>query len=296
MSLQRSLKSLIPEKHSIQPRVEGTYQVVKACFDPRSLEFFNVGVAVQSSNKEHRFIRLLNNFDRLRCLYDSDLDEVELVDFFQDLEYELYRTDFILPESDLNMDYIQLSHSNFAAGESLENIADSFYESLVTLGKTRSSKSSHFGYKYTSTLKREIFSILRERLELKADLVIRESLYHVDIGGVGMDLDIPLLSKHSAGAISSAWYSNPLMVKSSLVDSYLPLMSLMHNSDSFRNFSISILRPGVSSGMKSSSLKKVDAVLKEQIENLTFLGIDVLQGTDHKELGEMTSDYWGKVA
>lgn len=277
-----------------QPRsVRGNCRPIALCLDEDVGEFLNVGVVFSYSNQVE--VRMLDSFERLKCLYDSRFNANDLMHYLQDIEEFIYRSKTDLPdEIDTN---IRLGDPLFAAGEDAESVASEFFDDVVTLARPKGTPRN-LGFRYTSTpkLRDHVFQIMRQKMHLAASAIIQEERFRLRMrSGNTIDVDTPLLSSTAAGSIVSAWYKSPLVVEKNILQASSDLMIVSSNSQ--RTAAISILVPDEKSGMDAAEYRRVNDAVHRQLDRLRQSGIEVIEAHSTDALANETINWWkGRAA
>jgi len=290
-----SAKSLRAQLTSgTQPRsVKGYWQPISLCLDEDAGEFLNVGVVFSYSNQVE--VRMLDSFDRLKCLYDSRFNANDLMHYLQDIEEFIYRSKADLPdEIDTN---IRLGERLFATGDNAEMVVSEFFDDVVTLSRPKGApRNASFRYTSTPKLRDNVFQIMRQKMHIAASAIIQEDRFrlHMRSGNV-IDVDTPLLSASAAGSIVSAWYKSPLVVEKNILQASSDLMIVASNSD--RKASMSILVPDEKSGMDAIEYRRVNDAIHRQLDRLRYSGVEVIEAHSTDALANDTIKWWeGRVA
>ncbi|MBD9671604.1 hypothetical protein IB275_13560 [Pseudomonas sp. PDM21] len=275
------------------PKVAGHWRPISIRLDQDVDEFLNVGVVLSYSGKAE--VRMLDSFDRIKCLYDDRIDNRELQFLLQDIESSLIKAGDNFP--DILSESIKLGPPLFASGETPEEIVDRFFEAAVTLGRPRG-KINDAGFRYRSTpkLKSIIIDKLTETLGMRASEIVQDERYQLKMkSGHVIEIDVPLLSQSASGHIVSAWYKSPLVVDHNLLQASADLNLIRSNTDRQRA-SLSVLVPGDDCGMDIKELSKHRDVLHKQLDRLDKSGIEILQADSEDKLAELTTNWWKNIA
>lgn len=284
------IRQRIREQPRQTPAVEGLWRPISLCIDEDAGEFFNVGVMF--SGKAGQFeVRMMDYFDRLKCLFDNRVDPNDMQRLLVDIEAGLYELHGDVP--DQLGSTIRLGQALYAAGASPADVIDTFFDDVVTLGRPRAHhESSRFRYQSTPKLKVSVLDIMKQRLHMQASRVIQEERHQLKLRtGHHIEVDVPLLSSTSAGSIVSAWYKSPLVVENNLLQASADLNLIRSNSDRSAA-SLSVLIPDAESGLSKSEFNKLDTTTRRQIEKIRATGIEVLEAGDAGALADRTVDWW----
>jgi len=294
MNTQSTLKQLAPKPKKIT-RIEGAIRTISLCLDPATDEFLNVGIMFHDTEYNSLAVQMLDHLERIRCLYDKRIDLAELTYVIEDIERLIYRQNGDVSNGMMGP-YVKFSTPRYAAGKDEQSIITTFFESTVTLARQHDRTKSIFRYKTTPGLRKEIFKQLKLDLGLQADQIIHEDRFPINLNnGQTIDVDIPLIGVSRASGITSAWYSNHLMVSNEILSAYSDI-NLLRQSTGIQQASIAILRPSTSSGMTKKNFLQVDKVIDKQLKRLTATGIEVIQSDSIEALGHQTASWWKSIA
>lgn len=286
-SLRKQLQS------DVQPVCQGQWRAISMRLDEYTDEYLNVGVMFCHAGKVE--VRMLDTFDRVKCLYGDRVDLPSLTHLMLDIEDTVQQSQGDLP-SELS-DTIRLGPQLFASGENAEEVVDDFFNDVVTLGKPTSKKArTSFRYRSNFKVRETVFELMREKMSLEAETIIRQDPYRLRLNNTALiDVDIPLLNAKAAGTIVSAWYKSPLVVENNLLQAASDLLLVYSNSDR-RKAAMSVLMPAPSSGLTNREFQKHDHAAHRQLERLERSGIDILKATASDELADLTIGWWQNVA
>lgn len=287
MNVARNLRERLTAKQA-RPAISGTWRPISLCLDDTACEFLNVGVMFTHGG--HVEVRMLDTFDRLKCLYDSRIDERTLEHLLVDIEATLVakRGDV----GDQLSDTIRLGQPLPAAGESAEAIVDEFFADVVTLARPHQGReASRFRYCSSSKLRHTLLALMTERLGIQASRVIQERPYRLHMKtGHTIDVDVPLLSEQAVGSVVSAWYKSPLVVENNILQAHSDL-SLV-TSQTQRRASLSVLLPGKDCGLSAKEHARVSEKATEKLQRLQHAGVAVLRDDTTVGLTEQTIEWW----
>lgn len=276
--------------------VSGRWQTISLCLDEDAREYFNVGVLFSHSGGVE--VRMLDHFERLRCLFDSRVDPNDLARALSDIEatvFKLTQKGITVP-SELG-ESVRLTSPLYAAGDSPEAVVDEFYSDVVTLGRPKRSRDYVFRYHSTPKLRQTVFDHMREKMQLQASRIIQEERFRLKLrSGHSIDIDIPLLSSNASGTVISAWYKSPLVVENALLQASSDINLIRSNSEHHREAAISVLMPGEGSGLSKAELNKLDAVTHKQLDRFRLAGIEVIESDTTLGLADLTVNWWREHA
>lgn len=271
----------------------GQWRAISMRLDDYTDEFLNVGVMFRYGNSVE--VRMLDSFDRVKCLYAGLVDVDNLSHVLMDVEDAIRYSKGELPDE--LSDSIRLSPSLFANGADPEMIVQEFYDDVVTLGRpTDSRKRSSFRYQSNLKVREHVFAIMRERMELDAERIIVSEPYRCKLSNNAIiDVDIPLLSKAAAGTIVSGWYKSPLVVENNLLQAASDLLLVVSNTERRRS-SMSVLLPGPQCGMSLRELDRHRYSVRKQLDRFRRSGIDIIEAHNNDDLAKGTIDWWRQSA
>lgn len=278
---------------SRRPAVQGQWRPISACLDEDTGEFLNVGVMFQHGGKVE--VRMLDSFDRVKCLYSNRINRDELEHLMQDIEETIRQSHWDLPDHISST--IRLGQPLYASGPDAESVVDEYFFDVVTLGKpTGRVRNQNFRYRSTQKVRDTLFEIMREKMALGADRIIQTAPYRLKLNNSAIiDVDVPLLSATAAGAVVSAWYKSPLVVENNLLQAASDLLLVSSNSERNKS-SLSVLVPPADSGMSTSEYNKQRDMTNRHLDRFQQSGIEVIEAVSTDVLANKTIDWWGQVA
>lgn len=269
--------------------VSGHWRSIQLCLDEDTGEFFNVGVLFAHGGRVE--VRMLDTFDRLKCLFDTRINSSDLARVLHDIEAAVIQLGPELP--DTLGDSIRLGPAFYAAGANAEAVVDEFFADVVTLGRPRRAREIAFRYQSTSKLRNTLFDLMRERMQLQASRIIREDRrYRLRLRtGHEIEMDVPLMSGSAAGTVVSGWYKSPLVVENSLLQASADLNLIRSNSHRAET-ALSVLVPGRESGLTHTEFNKLNTATRRQLDRIQKTGIAVLEAGSTPELADLTIQWW----
>lgn len=188
--------------------VTGKWCVVRACMDMAAQEWLNVGVVFRQSDGSHH-VRLINNMDGLRCLYDADT--AENLRFLLDQAEHALEIQAPLPDG-WN---IALGPERFVQGASAQAVLSDLFTRLVPLGKhqlaDRADREDH--QHATMNVRKTVRQLLASHLQLAKNATPefwRREPYAVRRDGAEVQMDVQIMATDRGlnlhGAVASAWY------------------------------------------------------------------------------------------
>ncbi|SJN14852.1 hypothetical protein CZ787_17220 [Halomonas citrativorans] len=288
MNLAARLKETLTAEES--PTVSGNWRPISMCLDDTACEFLNVGVVF--AHGSHVEVRMLDSFERLKCLYDTRINQSHLQHLLMDIEACLISTKGDLP--DCLSDTIRLGPSLFAQGEDAESIVDAFFEDVVTLARPRKNQApSQFRYRSSSKVCTSVIELMKERLGFSASRVIQDQPLRLPLSnGKTIDVEVPLLSSSAVGSVISAWYKSPMVVENNILQAGADLSLVASNSQ--RQAAMSVLIPNDKSGLTIKEREQVEKAIYRRLERFERSGITVLRDDSTAGLAEQTTQWWSK--
>lgn len=274
--------------------VKGHWRAISACLDEDAGEFLNVGVMFSFGDGKVE-VRMLDTFDRIKCLYDKRIDHNDLAHLLHDIEATILEVGAELP-GELS-DTIRLGPALFASGESAEAVVDEFYADVVTLGRPHAKQTSvEFRYRSTPKVRTTVFEIMQEKMRLDASRIIQKGRYELQMeSGHRIEVDVPLLGNTAAGAVVSAWYKSPLVVENNLLQASSDLLLVASNSPR-KKTALSVLVPDKESGLASREFSRLHDATYRQLDRLSKSGIEIIEASAVDDLANRTIEWWRQVA
>ena len=293
MSIQDSLAQKIPQ--GVTNQVTGQWQAIRLCPDIAADEWLNVGVFFQASTGS-RYVKMLDNFERLQCLYDKELSEHDLYVMFEHMEETLTRYGV----EALNNSFAPHSHVNnllYAAGDSVESILDGFYKTVVTLGKPRTKKHiERFSYVSNTKLRTAIFDKMLNRMPMLAEATIQYNPFTVHIDKERyIDTHISLVGPKALGHVASAYHKSSVVIENHIMQAVSELTIARNYSDR-KTATLSILTPGEASGLTLKEFNKIQDVVYKHLSTADALGIEIILDHTTDEVAKKTADRWIELA
>lgn len=268
-------------------RVTGQWRAIQMCLDQDSGEYLNVGVVFAHAGSVE--VRMLDTFDRVKCLYGSRIDLKSLTHYLHDIEEYIFSSRADLPT--VISENVRLGPELYASGVSAEAVAEQFFGDVVTLGRPKNALLvDTFRYTSTPKLRDSIFQIMRQKMDLSASAIIKEERYRLLLKNGTLDVDVPLLSSTAVGSVVSVWYKSPVVAEKNILQAFSDL-TLVSNSTN-RAAALSILVPNDKSGMDKLEFKRVSDVIEKQLNRLERSGIAVIKAPSTDELAIKTIDWW----
>lgn len=233
---------------------------------------------------------MLDTFDRIKCLFDTRVNQDDLARLLDDIESTIYHIGPNLPD-DLG-DTIRLGPPLYTAGSSAETVVDEFFADVVTLGRPRPGAHEYtFRYQSMPRIRSNVFDLMKERMHMQASRIIQEERFMLSLrSGHKIEMDIPLLSSSAAGTVVSGWYKSPLVVENNLLQASADLNLIRSNSD--RVAAVSVLVPDKNSGLSTKEFDKLSSATQRQLDRIRLTGIEVLDAATTAELADKTIGWW----
>lgn len=287
MTVASRIRAKLSEPQS-PPTVAGKWRSISLCLDEDAGEFFNVGVLFEHHAGVE--VRMLDNFDRVKCLFDTRVDPNDLARLLLDIESTIIHLGHQLPD-ELGST-IRLGQPLYASGDSAEDVVDEFFTDTVTLARPRPGAREYaFRYQSTPKIRQTMFDLMKERMHMQASRIIQDDRFELKLRtGHRIELDVPLLSSSASGTIVSAWYKSPLVVENNLLQASADLNLIRSNSD--RVAALSVLVPGKESGLSAAEYNKLTSTTQRQLDRIRLSGIEVLEAGSTPELADQTITWW----
>lgn len=287
-SLSRLRTQLLSQEGS---RIKGQWQAIKMCFDEDASEFLNVGVLFKHSSGVE--VRMLDSFDRLKCLFGSRLDTRSVSHTLIDLEDTIHHHHGDFPGQEINS-LVHLSAPLFAAGDSPEAVVDEFFSDIVTLGMSTARPAKNFRYFSSQKALSNVLDVMRQKMPLDADKIILSEPYLLKLRGSGnrLSVKIPLLSNNAAGSVVSVWYKDHVVVENTLLQAASDLHLISSNVDTIEHKAVSILMPGKDCGMSTKEFDKHYSATQKQVDRMQHSGIEVISAHSTDELANESIAWW----
>lgn len=287
-----TIATRIRQKISEQPQhelVSGHWRSISLCMDEDAGEFLNVGVVFSHQGQVE--VRMLDTFDRIKCLFDTRIDPNDLARMLQDIETAIHEIGPDLPRELAST--IRLGEPLYASGITPTAVVDEFFSDVITLGRPRpGAKEYNFRYQSTPKLRQNVFDLMKERMHMQASRIIQADRYALPLRtGHRIEMDIPLLSASASGTIVSAWFKSPLVVENNLLQASADINLIRSNTDRTAA-AISVLVPNKDSGLTQAEFNKLDAATRRQLERIRATGIEVLEASNTPDLADQTVNWW----
>ena len=286
MTLAARLKNTLAADD--RPNITGHWRPISICLDDTACEFLNVGVAFAHGTQVE--VRMLDSFERLKCLYDTSINQDQLQHLLVDIEAFLQNTKGNLPDS--LSDTIRLGPSLFAQGEDPESIVDAFFEDVVTLARPRKHQTrSSFRYQSSGKVCSNVLLRMKQSLGLSASRVIQEESLRLSLSnGRTMDIDVPLLSDAAVGSVVSAWYKSPMVVENNILQAGADLAMVAGHTQ--RQAAMSVLIPNAESGLTIKERSQVEKAAYRKLERFERSGVKILRDDTTAGLADQTIEWW----
>lgn len=262
-----------PNTPEHEPAVRGQWHNLRWKPNESTGELLNIGVVLRTAEGAH--VKLLESFERLRCLYDGHVadDAKFLVRVVRDA---------VLADAEMPSRSVYLSEPKFAAGASISEILDQLFRATVPLGarKTgdRAQDENAQPAADTTSVRREVLNALRDIAGLDADRIITpERTMQVIEDGRVHQLDIPLQTHSALGTIVSARYAQTKDTELNILraDSDLQIARKVYRQDRLYMY---VVRPDV-----EANADKADKLLEEFSWKFRQIGV-AMKSYTHPEL------------
>lgn len=262
-------------------------------------EQLNVGVGfVDQTGRLHT--RVSDNLSRLSCLYDDRVDLegmqvlVELAaDLFDRGQYEPDMPGTISPQ-------LSFSQPSYAAGASIEEILETFYEQTVSLvpplQEKEDARRSYFrGYTNVAARRNLHQWMAKHHQALARRIFPTNPTFNIrTFGGDAMQehtVDLPLRqSGKLAGSIVSAYCSTEQTAELRLLQSAMTINTAKRHLEKER-IGLFVLRPGGDSGLSRKTLSRFDEMIDENVWQLRDAGVHVGVECSVESLGREVADW-----
>lgn len=208
------LDNLLREK-SYSANIQGEWFTVQWKPDIATSEVLNIGVVIKDRSGEIS-LRMLDNFERVKCLYSEDaLFSAELAcKVAREYILSVKRFDLVIGES------IHIKSNGFFQGLNAETVINRLFDTVVPLARVQNKRAVN---KFSPVDRDGLYTGLKERLKDK--LQLEYSLHcpvnpfiNIDKGGVNHSIFLPFKKTDGIATLASAVYSDPNRVKCNLYD------------------------------------------------------------------------------
>ena len=208
------LDNLLQEKH-LSANIQGEWFTVQWRPDIATSEILNIGVVIRDRAGEIS-LRMLDNFERVKCLYSEDaLFNAELAcKVAREYILSVKRLDIVIGES------IHIKSNGFFQGVNAETVINRLFDTVVTLARVQNKKNLN---KFSPVDRDGLYTGLKERLKEK--LQLEYSLHcpvnpfiNIDREGVNHSIFLPFKKTDGIATLASAVYSDSNRVKCNLYD------------------------------------------------------------------------------
>lgn len=264
-------------------------------------EQFNVGVGfVDQTGRLHT--RLTDNLTRLGCLYDDrvDLEGIQMLvglaaDLFDREQYDPDMPGEVSPQ-------LSFSTPSYAAGSSIEEILDTFYEQTVSLVPPRQekedTKQTYFrGYSNLAARRHLQLWMARHNKELSRRIFPSNTSFKIRAfdGGATQEhtVDLPLHQPGKlAGSIVSAYCSTEQTAELRLLQSAMTINTTKRHLEK-EKIGMFVLRPGQDSGLSRKVLSRFDDMIDANVWQLHDAGVHVGVECSVESLGREIANWAG---
>ncbi|WP_417545696.1 hypothetical protein [Marinobacter sp.] len=260
--------------------IQGNWFTARWQPDMATGEVLNIGVGFVSSEGELS-LRLLNEFSRLECLFDSSNAAFHAELACQVVD-ECMRSN---PQRRGNiLAGVTIEERGFAQGADNESIVDRLYADVVTLGRPKATKGKKKPFVPVS---RDVaYDKVKKRLKLALKMdygkhVPEDPFKEVsDIYG-NEKLYLPFQRDNGVATLTSAAYADPWRVKSQLFEGFRAVETALKNKIS-ENAALFVVMPG--EGLTKETFQSLE---KEFEEFYAFVQRHEIQMESHEDLDEL---------
>lgn len=280
--LEELFENLAPAEN-----VQGSWFTARWQPDLAAGEFLNIGVGFVSSDGEFS-LRLLQDFDRLHCLYDS-----KNIEFHADLACRvvaelLYKDPTRRGQLTAG---ISIQDKGFAQGSDIDSIVDRLFDDVVTLG--RPSIEVERKQPFRAISRENAYSILRNYLKRPLALSFKE---HVrdrpyrkisdDFGDV--ELFLPFERRGGVASLTSAAYSNEWRAKFQLYEGFKDVETALKNQ-LCDHAALFVVLPG--EGLPTETARALESKFDEFYAFVRRHEIRVESNTQLESLGDSIAEW-----
>ena len=274
------------EKAAPKAGIQGTWFIARWQPDIATGETLNIGAGFVS-NEGDLSLKLLNEFNRLECLFDTNNAafhaELACQIVEECLRADPYRRGNLLAG-------ITIDDRGFAQGADSQSIVGRLYSEVVTLGKPRpvKGKKKPFSPVSRDNAYESLRKQLKKSLDLDYELHVPKNPY-IDVSdSFGQEkLYLPFQRENGVATLASAAYADPYRVKSQLYEGFRSVETALKNNVS-EDAALFVVLPGegLSEEAYVSLGKEFDEfyafvqrhdIYMESHEHLIELGDSVLQ-------------------
>ncbi|MBS8267167.1 DUF3037 domain-containing protein [Halomonas litopenaei] len=262
-------------------------------------EQVNVGVGfVDQTGRLHT--RITDNVSRLRCLYDDkiDLEGIQMLvglaaDLFDREQYESDMPGSVSPQ-------LSFSSPSYAAGTSIEEILDTFYEQTVSLvpplQEKEDGKRAYFRGYTNAAARRDLQQWMARNHKVLARYIFPSSptfKIRAFDGGATQEhtVDLPLHQPGKlAGSVVSAYCSTEQTAELRLLQSAMTINTTQRHLEQ-EKLGLFVLRPGEDSGLSRKVLMRFDDMIDANVWQLHDAGVHVGVECSVEALGRKVVDW-----
>lgn len=242
--------------------VKGEWYKVILTPDLHSGDSFNVGIAVKEKNALHS--RFMAHFDRLRCLYGNEIEEHTRF-LLQVLRNHLSDSNSLHTPPSPN---IRFEGPFYASGESVGEILDDLFSTIVPIGRAPESSSQRLESAFRAINNTKARTLVYEQLDhlmgLDSHRIIAESeSLEIQTPQGIRRLDVPLRPLNHYGSIISACYKSKQTIEKYLIKAHLELQTAQRLRPAKGKNGLFILRPSQDMRLTIAEQEALDSVLEE---------------------------------
>jgi hypothetical protein len=251
--------------------VRGSWRNVRWIPNLSTGEVLNIGVVFVTSDGEPH-VRMLNYFDRVKCLYNAKF--ARDAQFLMNVCQEALQAKVELPVSN-----VVLSDPKFASGPSVEDVLANLFATTVPLGLLRDTQIAAARVPVLAESTQTVRSFVLDELkrisgERASRIISSERAMQVHDGERVYHLDIPLQTASALGTIVSARTSKVGEAELTLhrADTDLQIARQVYRRDALYMY---VVRPSM-----DANLEKVDSLLDEFTWKFKRMGVQMRTYSD----------------
>ncbi|CNB67442.1 Uncharacterised protein [Yersinia frederiksenii] len=282
----------ILSEHANKPIVSGEWFTIQWSPDVATGEKLNIGVCFKDSLGT-TFVQTLEYYDRINCLYSSEM--VFHLRLACDLAKEAALTRAAFVSNPFHN--ISFKSNGYAQGESADDVVLSLFTNVVPLAK-KISKGKERAFSHTS--RERLYNImdgyLKDNLEFDEyfSMIDPSPTKRVSIGKITQSIYLPYRASNSLATIASASYSDENLAKCHLFDAQRDISLALQNYKEYRSGAIFILSPNET--LKVEKRDQVDLEIDKFCWYLKTLGIETEVDSDAEGLSDKAVEWYRREA
>ncbi|RYE61262.1 MAG: hypothetical protein EOP20_00120 [Hyphomicrobiales bacterium] len=288
-SIEKVAKFVAAKDSRGAPKATGQWHNLQIRPDLGSAELFNVGVAfVDESQNVH--LKLARDLSRLTCLYDDRID----VGSFERLCALIENAYDGSPLQTFNLTALSpqasLSGGRYAAGSSVNEILNSFFQATVPLGLPKLdlgdtptvSRAQHLS---TTLVQKRVIAQLIVRMGARAAPYIARAPWVVTEEGRERKISVPIRAPGKlCASVVSVWTKDRYRRKYHLAEAGLDLDVVQHYAPE-EKLGLFVMRPNEAQNYSTSELDQIDDEIDEAAWRLRKLAsVKIETGGDANDL------------